>query len=149
MILKYWWALFLVISLIQTLLNILIVKMKDDELGVMDFLLLYGASIIPYLSLICFKHGFNTLFVILTIINIVYILCCAFCIGVSLHSCQAVILVVFIGALISAGTMQTIPVEASWQKILLGVDIFGIAAGSIGAVCLCSIARELMTSTFK
>ncbi len=149
MILKYWWAFFLIIGLIQTLLNILIVKMKDDELGVMDFLLLYGASIIPYFSLICFKHGLITLFVILTIINIVYILCCAICISVATRNCQAVILVVFIGALISAGTMQTIPVAASWQKILLGVDICGVAAGSIGAVCLCSIARELMTSTFK
>lgn len=150
-ILKYRWALYLVFSVFQTIGLIIYHKRvwikynpKIKKIKPQYLMIMYGCSLIPYISIFCYNHNFLTAFIVFTLVNAVYSF-----IGLSfsvsgLTKIRLILLLILIVEIVLTIVLTCgIHTDAVWIKFMLGIDIGSIFTGSIFSVYVCCAIHDL------
>ena len=150
-ILKYWWVLYIVFNILQTVGLILYHKRvwieynpKIKKIKPKYLLMMFGCSLIPYISIFCYNHNFFTTFIVFTLINAVYAFI-GLCFSVSgLTKIRLILLLILLAELaLTIVLTRCIHTDAAWIKIMLGLDIGSIFVGSVFSVYVCCVIHEL------
>ena len=151
-ILKYWWVLYIVFCVLQTIGLILYQKRvwieynpKIKIIKSKHLLMMFGCSFILYISIFCYNHNSFNAFIIFTLINAVYTFI-GLCFSVSgLTKIRLILLILLIAELVLTILLTCgIHTDAAWIKIMLGLDIGSIFVGSVFSVYACCAIHELL-----
>ena len=150
-ILKYWWVLYIIFCVLQTVGLILYHKRvwieynpKIKKIKPKYLLMMFGCSFIPYISIFCYNHNSFTAFIVFTLINAIYAFI-GLCFSVSeLTKIRLILLILLIAELVLTILLTCgIHTDTAWMKIMLGLDIGSIFVGSVFSVYVCCAIHEL------